>query len=87
MLQILYSSKFKKSLRRMPQFVKKTFFEREELFLINPFHPFLETHKLHGKYKDFWAFTIIGQYRILFKFIEKKKIIGFFNIGTHEIYK
>ena len=71
----------------MPQFVKQAFLKREGLFLINPFHPFLETHKLHGKYKDHWAFTITGQYRILFKFIKKENIIGFINVGTHEIYK
>ena len=71
----------------MPQFVKQAFLEKESLFLENPFHPLLDTHKLHGKYKKFWAFTVIGQYRVMFKFMENKKDIGFINIGTHEIYK
>ena len=71
----------------MPQSVKKAFLERESLFLINPFHPFLETHKLHGKYKDYFAFTVIGQYRVMCTFMENRKDIGFINIGTHEIYK
>ena len=71
----------------MPRFVKQAFLEKEGLFLTNHFHPLLETHKLHGKYKDHWAFTITGQYLILFKFIKERKIIGFINIGTHQIYR
>lgn len=71
----------------MPGFVKIAFLKRESLFLNDPFHSSLETHKLQGKYKDFWAFTIIGQYRIMFQFMENKENIGFINIGTHDIYK
>lgn len=86
MSRIFYSSKFKKNLRKMPAFVKKAFLERESLFLKDLFHPFLETHKLHGKYKNYWSFTIIGQYRVMFEFMDKGGV-GFINIGTHEIYK
>jgi len=71
----------------MPKFVKEAFLSRESLFLRNPFHPQLETHKLHGKYKEYWAFTVIGQYRVMFKFMDNELDIGFINIGTHEIYK
>ena len=87
MRQIFYSSKFQKSLRKAPDSVKKAFLKRESLFLMSPFHPTLETHKLHGKYKEYWAFTVIGQYRVMFRFIKNKVDVGFINIGTHEIYK
>lgn len=53
----------------------------------NPFHPLLETHKLHGKYKEYWALTVIGQYRVMFRFMDNERDVGFINIGTHEIYK
>lgn len=87
MRHIFYSSKFKKSLRRIPVFVQQAFLQKESLFLDNPFSPALETHKLHGKYNDFWAFRVIGQYRVMFRFMENGKDIGFINIGTHEIYR
>lgn len=87
MRQIYYSSKFKKSLKRIPAFVKKAFLAREGLFLENPFNPPLDTHKLHGKYKNFLAFTVVGQYRVMFKFMKNEHDVGFINIGTHEIYK
>lgn len=70
----------------MPKFVQEAFLEKEGAFLKNVFDQALETHKLHGKYKEYWAFTVIGQYRVMFVFLEKGDI-GFINIGTHEIYK
>lgn len=85
MRQIFYSSRFKKNLRKMPAFVKNAFLEKESLFLTEPFHPSLETHKLHGKYGKYWSFTIVGQYRVMFRFVGSD--FGFINIGTHEIYK
>ena len=83
---IYYSSRFKKSLKRMPKFVREAFLEREGTFLEGVFDPALETHKLHGKYKNYWAFTVVGQYRIMFSFLGSGDI-GFINIGTHDIYK
>lgn len=71
----------------MPKFIKEAFLEKENLFLNNPFHPSLKTHKLHGKYKEYWAFTIIGSYRVMLKFMENKQDVGFINVGNHEIYK
>ena len=87
MRYIYYSSKFEKSLRKMPRFVKKAFLGKESLFVSNPFGASLETHKLHGKYKEYWAFTIVGQYRIMFKFANNERDVEFVNIGTHEIYR
>ena len=71
----------------MPVFVRNAFLEKERLFLEDPFYPLFETHKLHGKYKKFLAFTVIGQYRIMFAFLENDTDVGLINIGTHEIYK
>ena len=83
---IRFTSKFKKAYKKMPKMVKTKAEEREKIFLKNPFDARLDTHKLHGKYKEYWAFTIIGQYRIMFAF-SSKEFIDFINIGTHEIYK
>jgi len=84
--KIYYSSKLLKSLASMPPFVKKAFLKREALFLVNAFHSSLATHKLHGKYKEYWAFTVIGQYRIIFSFNDSDEA-NLINIGTHAIYK
>ncbi len=83
---IRISSKFKKAYRKLPLRVKKKAKERELLFRVDPFDPRLETHKLHGKYREYWAFTVMGQYRIMFTFSDRDTI-DFVNIGTHEIYR
>ncbi len=70
----------------MPKVVKTKAEEKEKIFKNNPFDSRLDTHKLHGKYKDYLAFTIVGQYRIIFLF-SGKEFVDFINIGTHEIYK
>ncbi len=70
----------------MPKMVKGKAEEKEKIFRENPFDTRLDTHKLHGKYKEYWAFTVVGQYRIMFAFVSKG-LVDFINIGTHEIYK
>jgi len=80
------TSKFRKAYKKMPKLVKMKAEEREKIFQRNPFDVRLDTHKLHGKYKEYWAFSVIGQYRIMFAF-SNADIVDFINIGTHEIYK
>ena len=70
----------------MPKIVKTKAEEKEKIFRETPFDPRLDPHKLHGKYKEYSAFTVVGQYRIMFAFFSRE-IVDFTNIGTHEIYK
>lgn len=86
MIKIYPTSRFKKSYKRLPLEIKRKAEQKVEIFVSNPFHPVLKTHKLKGKLKDYWSFSVDKNYRILFKFVEKDKVI-FFDIGTHEIYK
>jgi len=80
------SSKFEKSYKNLPRRVKEKAGEKEKIFRINPFDSRLDTHKLHGKYKEYWAFTVVNQYRIMFDFVSSNKV-DFINVGTHEIYR
>lgn len=83
---IRLTSKFKKAYQKMPKAVKSKAEEKEKIFLKNPFDSRLNTHKLHGKYKEYLTFSVVGQYRIMFTF-SGKEFIDFINIGTHNIYK
>lgn len=85
-MTIRVSSKFKRAYRKLPKNVKVRAKEKEKIFRSDPFHSRLDTHKLHGKYKDYWAFTVVSQYRIMFAFVDSE-MVDFVNIGTHEIYK
>jgi addiction module RelE/StbE family toxin len=85
-MKIIYSSKFAKEYKRLPLKIKKTAEKKEDIFRKNPFESSLRTHKLTGKLKEYYSFSIDYQYRIIFEFV-KKNIIWFHSVGTHEIYK
>lgn len=82
---IFYSSSFKKS-------VKKHISHRNKiekaiaLFVSDSFNPSLKTHKLTGKFKHYWSFSVDYHLRVLFEFVDEETV-GFINMGTHEIYK
>ena len=84
-MKIYYSSKFEKEYKKLSKKVKLVAEKKEKLFRKDPFNPQLKTHKLTGKLKDFLAFSIDYQYRIIFEFIDKN-IVWFHSVGTHEIY-
>lgn len=80
------TSKFKKSFKKLPNSIKDKAEAKDKLFKENPFFANLETHKLKGKLKDYWSYSVDGNYRVLFRFISEQNAI-YFNIGTHSIYK
>ncbi len=84
-MKIYYSSKFAKEYRKLPKKIKLVAEKREKLFRQDPFSSQLKTHKLTGKLKDYWSFSIDYQYRIIFEFVGKD-MIWFHSIGTHAIY-
>jgi addiction module RelE/StbE family toxin len=60
--------------------------ERVELFKNNPFEPKLRTHKLSGKLKDLWSFSLEYDLRVIFSFASQARVI-FVDIGSHkEVY-
>ncbi|MEK7109883.1 MAG: type II toxin-antitoxin system mRNA interferase toxin, RelE/StbE family [Patescibacteria group bacterium] len=86
MIDIYFSPRFKKSIKKIPYEVIEILTQKQSLFIINPFNPALKTHKLTGKLSQYYSFSITNSYRIIFEFLSKNKVI-FINIGTHEIYK
>ena len=79
---------FKKAYQKLPKQIKVKAKEKEKIFREDSFNPILETHRLHGKYRNYWAFSIDKSYRIMFQFLNttKEKVV-FINVGTHDIYK
>ena len=86
MTKILYSSQFEKSFRKIPENIAQRFNDKQSFFILNSFNPLLKTHKLKGKLKEYYSFSVNLEYRVIFKIVSKEKIL-FLDIGTHEIYK
>jgi len=81
-----FENKLKKFLSKRKE-LKNILKEKLEILQKNPFDPRLKTHKLSGKLKDFYAFWLTYEYRIVIKIYPKEKIIEFYAIGSHdEVY-
>lgn len=83
---VYYSGHFKSQLKKYPQRQQRIIEQKLKLFIENPFEPSLKTHKLTGKLKDYWAFTVSYKQRILFEFVDDESV-GLIDIGSHDIYK
>ena len=82
---IEYSERFLKKLSRLPKRLVDVAQKKEHLFKVEPFHPSLRTHKLHGKDRGAWAFWIDYRYRVKFIFVNQNTVL-FLDVGLHDIY-
>ena len=82
-MKILYSSRFLRSLRKLPGDIQDEFRKREIIFKGDPFSPVLKTHKLKERIE--WAFLITYEIRVIF--ILEKDEFRLLNIGDHSIYR
>ena len=85
-MEINTSSYFDKKYKKLSQKLKDKAKQKEILFRADRFHPSLETHKLHGKDRELWAFSIDRKYRIKFAFVSRDHVL-FVDIGTHDVYR
>ncbi len=86
----------KSFLRAFKKLTKRNTVLEEKIFTTlqfltdNPFHPLLDTHKLHGTLQGYWACSVEYDCRIVFS-IERENStlenIILLDIGTHdEVY-
>ncbi|MEK7651578.1 MAG: type II toxin-antitoxin system mRNA interferase toxin, RelE/StbE family [Patescibacteria group bacterium] len=84
--EVRTSSRFERHYKKLPTRVKEAAKEKEKIFRKDPFDSRLDTHKLHGKEREVWAFSIAKSYRIKFIFLREGTVL-FLEAGTHDIYK
>lgn len=89
MVKIAFDSSFKHAFKRKIAGNlerEEKFRTKIEIFKNNPFEMTLKTHKLSGKLKDYWSFSIEYDLRVIFYFADDSNVV-FIDIGTHkEVY-
>lgn len=89
-MEASFSDSFKKAFHKRIKSteIENEFWNRLEIFINDPFEAKLKTHKLSGKLKDLWSFSIEYDLRVVFYFTnDKPKRAVFVDIGTHnEVY-
>jgi addiction module RelE/StbE family toxin len=85
-MEMVYSPSFARAYKKLPNDIKDKAEKQEKIFRENWKDLRLNTHKLNGKFSDFWSFSISHTHRIVFNFDINKNII-FHDIGNHDVYK
>ena len=85
MITVGFTPEFFRSLKKLTPQLQETAFKRIELFRQRNNHQRLKVHKLHGKYKGFFGFSVDYTYRIMFEGISDKEV-RLHTVGDHSIY-
>lgn len=87
-MKVTYAPRFQHALKKFPIECVEKVVERTLLFKQNPFDSRLHTHKLHGKLKSKWGFSVDNRFRILFEFYRAdRSSVIFLDIGDHDLYR
>lgn len=85
-MTVYFHKTFKKRYKKLRALQRKID-ERLVLFRGNPFHSILGNHALAGKYQGHRSINITGDYRAVYRLLDKNTAL-FVDIGTHsDLYK
>lgn len=86
-MKIIFHRRFKKAIDKLHKNEIERFKERKKIFVVDPFHPILNNHALHGKYEGYRSIDIGGDLRVVFKLLVSDVSL-FTAIDTHSnLYK
>lgn len=84
-MQVKLTKEFKKYFKKRIQpneSLKNKYKDRLSLFVRNRKDPILKDHKLTGKMKDYRAYSVTGDIRVVY-FEESRTLAVFVDIGSH----
>ena len=85
MVLVSFKASFIKQFNKLDKALALEVMEKIELFKNLENHRALRVHKLHGKLKTMWSFSVNYKTRIVFIYESKKEAV-FLAIGDHDIY-
>jgi len=81
-MEIIFTDSFKSRFNKLPKKIQEKFENRLEIFIKEPANPLLKIHTLKGNLLGLRAFSVTGDYRVLYRMVNPltAKLI---DIGTH----
>jgi mRNA-degrading endonuclease YafQ of YafQ-DinJ toxin-antitoxin module len=76
---------FIRNLKKLPVEVVGEALQKIELFGDPAHHQQLRVHKLQGKLKGIYSFSVTYSHRIIFSYTDENSV-DFLTIGTHDVY-
>ena len=86
MIEIYYTPHFLRLYGKLPTALQSEVKDKIDLFIEDPKHHFLRTHKLKGSMKGFWSFSVNYSIRVIFTYDSKTKV-ALLSVGGHSIYQ
>ena len=83
---IFYTPEFKRDYKKLSGTLQDLLKKKGQLFGQEPFHPLLRTHKLSGKLRGLWSFSLDYRCRVLFRFRGQNEV-ELLRVGDHSIYR
>lgn len=87
MIEISYTKKFIKMFSALDENLQERVVEKIEMFKNPKNHKNLSVHKLHGKLKNLYSFSVDRKHRIVFQYGKSKKEAILLVVGDHDVYK
>jgi mRNA-degrading endonuclease YafQ of YafQ-DinJ toxin-antitoxin module len=84
-MEVYYSSRFLRQLKKLPQPLQDEVIEKIELFKDIKNHKQLKVHILTGKFATYHSFSVNYAHRIIFDYLEKDEVV-LLKVGDHDIY-
>lgn len=81
-MKIIFHKNFERKYKKVSFRIKTKIKERNKIFIEDPFDQALNNHALQGKYFGYRSINITGDIRIVYKFLDKDKVL-FVDIDSH----
>lgn len=85
-MNIAYTPQFLRMFKKLERALQEEAVEKIELFANDPANAQLRAHKLNGKLKNRYSFSVNYQTRIVYTQLTKTEV-AFLAIGDHDVYK
>lgn len=85
-MEIGFTKAFLRQLKKLEPALQEEICEKVELFQVQPDHMSLKVHKLKGRLKDRYSFSVNYSYRGVFKYTSKTEVV-LMAVGDHDVYK
>ncbi len=86
-MEVIFKPMFFRQLKKFPPLLQEEVLEKLDLFENPENHQQLRVHKLQGRMRNCWSFSVNYEYRIVFEWEKRNTSAIILAIGTHKIYE
>ena len=87
MIDVLYTQPFIRQFNSLEKDLRDEIYEKIKSFKNKDNHNKLKVHKLKGRLKSQYSFSVNYKIRIVFEYTASKKEVALLSIGDHDVYK